>query len=205
MQIAGWYPASMPFLTTHRGRPYEVRDFPDGGADVVLLPDDAAQLVLRRQTPPPKRRMIATQATVPYPLRRAGVGTAMYELALQRSCKKRLLLRSDRERSPFIEAFWRKQASKGRARCLTRNHAGENNVWDAPLEAELERIASMCSAMHPGDFQAARACARDRADILRGALPAPRHHGRGWPCLFWGLKRRLCKLPQPVDLSEVFR
>lgn len=50
--------------------------------------------------------------------RRKGIGTALYEAALDLACRTRLTLRSDQMRSPYAESFWQKQTTKGRARCL---------------------------------------------------------------------------------------
>lgn len=49
--------------------------------------------------------------------KRGGVGTRLYEAAVRIGCKAGLAVASDSMRSPFAEAFWRKQVSKGRATC----------------------------------------------------------------------------------------
>jgi hypothetical protein len=50
-------------------------------------------------------------------LRGSGVGTVLYEQMLAEACEANALFRSDSHRSPFAEAFWRKQERKGRATC----------------------------------------------------------------------------------------
>jgi len=49
--------------------------------------------------------------------RKQRVGTQLYEGAVREACRRKLTLASDTMRSPFAEAFWRKQQLKGRAFC----------------------------------------------------------------------------------------
>lgn len=49
--------------------------------------------------------------------RKQRVGTQLYEGAVREACRRGLALASDSMRSPFAEAFWRKQQAKGRAFC----------------------------------------------------------------------------------------
>ncbi len=60
--------------------------------------------------------------------RRSRVGTRLYEAALVVGCRAGLPVTSDSMRSQYAEAFWRKQASKGRAVC----EAGRGSVYEAP-------------------------------------------------------------------------
>lgn len=53
------------------------------------------------------------------------VGTALYEVAAAYACEHGKTLASDETRSEFSEAFWRKQARKGRVSCLQDNEGGE--------------------------------------------------------------------------------
>jgi GNAT superfamily N-acetyltransferase len=68
--------------------------------------------------------------------RKQRVGTQLYEGAVREACRRGLALASDSMRSPFAEAFWRKQASKNRALCDgERGDAfyGEEAAFRAPL------------------------------------------------------------------------
>jgi hypothetical protein len=51
--------------------------------------------------------------------RRCGIGTKMYERALQLACEDRVRLASGHLRTEASESFWRKQAQKGRASCVS--------------------------------------------------------------------------------------
>jgi len=51
-------------------------------------------------------------------LRRCGIGTKLYELAAQYLCSEGIRLKSDIDRSPPAESFWRKQLRKKRAACI---------------------------------------------------------------------------------------
>lgn len=55
--------------------------------------------------------------------RRCGFGTKLYEEVAKVACAKGVLLRSDTSRSEFSEGFWKKQARKGRAKCLGKTGA----------------------------------------------------------------------------------
>jgi hypothetical protein len=55
--------------------------------------------------------------------RRCGIGTKMYERALQLACELGLPLASGHSRTPASEGFWRKQERKGRARCVSQKPA----------------------------------------------------------------------------------
>lgn len=55
--------------------------------------------------------------TVDATARRCGVGTKLYEQIASVACAEGAELRSDRRRTGYSEAFWRKQSKKGRARC----------------------------------------------------------------------------------------
>lgn len=50
--------------------------------------------------------------------RRCGFGTKLYEAAAAWACKQGREFRSDDVRTASSDGFWRKQAAKGRARCV---------------------------------------------------------------------------------------
>lgn len=50
--------------------------------------------------------------------RRCGFGTKLYERMRQIACDRGKRLASDTTRTKFSEGFWRKQVSRGRAKCL---------------------------------------------------------------------------------------
>jgi len=110
-------------------------------------------------------------------LLRQRIGTPAYEIAAQEACRQGRRLTSDDVRSPFAEAFWRKQAKKGRAVCLTKGEAG-GNVWRSdslPIPASLPQPKTIRGK-------------RDR-----------------WPCLWWGMKPSVCTSPSGVSLSGLKR
>lgn len=56
--------------------------------------------------------------------KRCGIGTRLYEHLYKIACDERARLASDTKRTEASEGFWRKQARKGRARCLSREVPG---------------------------------------------------------------------------------
>lgn len=62
--------------------------------------------------------------------RRLRIGTALYEAVTDVGCRTGLPVRSDDTRSPFAEAFWRKQQGKGRARCMP----GVGHFYEGPVK-----------------------------------------------------------------------
>lgn len=99
-------------------------------------------------------RMVVGAADVPETARRGGVGTALYETLVEVSCKAGLPLASDDFRSPFAEAFWRKQVAKGRAYC----EPGRGDVYAGPTR---------------------RLVRHQRASL---PVPADDEQGEYWPC-----------------------
>lgn len=73
-------------------------------------------------------RVVVGEIEVSEGARRSRVGTTLYEAAVQIGCKAGLEVSSDSMRSPYAEAFWRKQESKARAVCVP----GRGQVYDAP-------------------------------------------------------------------------
>jgi len=76
--------------------------------------------------------------------KRKGVGTALYEAAVDLGCKTKLAIRSDNTRSPFAEAFWMKQERKGRATC--RKGSAQGVVYYPP---EYDRLTPEQKAALP--------------------------------------------------------
>lgn len=71
---------------------------------------------------PPRGASIVTNLWVDDSLRRKGIATHMHERAADMSCEQfGRPLGSDITRSRENDAFWRKQESRGRARCIRRS------------------------------------------------------------------------------------
>jgi GNAT superfamily N-acetyltransferase len=67
---------------------------------------------------------------------RSGIGTRLYEQLTADACELGLPLVSDETRSHFAEAFWRKQETKGRVRCIP----GKGEVFAGPLASLKRRL-----------------------------------------------------------------
>jgi GNAT superfamily N-acetyltransferase len=82
------------------------------------------------------------------PLRRKGVATRLYEQAAARACSRwGTPLASDTHRTAEAETFWKKQETKGRARCLPGR--GVNYVQGRPgveTPVPCERYVLACPA-----------------------------------------------------------
>lgn len=61
--------------------------------------------------------------------RRTGVGTKLYEAMLEEACSRGMTLQSDVDRTPYAEAFWRKQVSQGRAMCGGEGRGNYVEPW----------------------------------------------------------------------------
>lgn len=98
------------------------------------------------------------------------LGTRLYEAAVEHACKLGKPLVSDHERSPFAEAFWRKQVGKGRANCLPEK--GKGKFYANPAGPALDREVGP-----------------ERAAELRKNLPQPATDGtyEWWPCRRYGV------------------
>jgi len=106
------------------------------------------------------------------------LGTALYEAAAQVVCDRGSghKLRSGFLRSEFSESFWRKQHSKGRARCAMRNTEGYNNYYDIPWSRlDVKQKQKYLDA----------GIVRPQWDDLRPAEGA-------WPCQRWQMNRKIC-------------
>ena len=97
--------------------------------------------------------------------RRAKLGTTLYETAAALACAEGRPLVSDEHRSHFAEAFWAKQKSKHRAKCIR----GKGQVFNSPLIAATRSLRT-------ADKKA-----------LEDSLPQPRTSvatgAEYWPCL----------------------
>lgn len=129
---------------------------------------------------------------------RSGLGTALYEVALEHACSEGIRIHSDFYRSHFAEAFWRKQFKKGRARCVKRNRPEirRYNVFYAPLESARGLIEEACVRRYPGNARAQRTCVREGHAPFK-SLPRPTKGA--WPCHVWGFRKDLCKGPMALD------
>lgn len=129
--------------------------------------------------------------------RRHGIGTKLYEGAALVACLQGTRLVSDTFRSVFAEAFWRKQAKKGRAVCIDRSPAG---TYHAPV-FERERQARLnCRAAQPfASEHDIRRCTRRQLRGLLKRLPKPKEDS--WSCGRWALKPSVCRDEGTVDLS----
>jgi hypothetical protein len=95
--------------------------------------------------------------------RRTRLGTALYEHAVQIACDEGRVLASDDMRSPFAEAFWRKQKAKGRATCVP----GEGTLYKGPVN-RLRR------QWEKGEIET------HEYEAIVAKLPQP--EGNTWPC-----------------------
>lgn len=118
---------------------------------------------------------------------RGGVGTKLYELALKEACSQGKSLISDSHRSPYSEAFWRKQTKKKRARCKTKGAAPALMSPITDLRKELSRD---CRKQNR-DEQWIERCTNARLKAMTSHLPVPKE-GDVWPCLRWEIPVAAC-------------
>lgn len=132
-------------------------------------------------------------------LQRCGVGTRLYEEIAKVACAEGRTLRSDRRRTGYSEAFWRKQASKGRATCTPgsginlsykdrstpKEIRGKTAYWrcqtwsleDACREGGLGRSKAGASCPHAERFHA---LVNMRASEIRAWAKDPRSKLASW-------------------------
>jgi hypothetical protein len=145
----------------------------------------------------------ANRTMVDFKYRRKGLMTRLYEVAAEDACRDGNRLVSDVNRSVFSEAFWRKQKRKGRARCVQPNRNQTENVWNGPLLDYEEYLAQKYRDKLYGDPDYDRAA----REMKKLKMPKPRRGSDEgnfytyWPCFRWGFKKKMCKEPQPFDLS----
>jgi hypothetical protein len=104
-------------------------------------PDDVAELVAYS----------VAWSSVSAGSRRCGYGTKLYEMMRDIACQDGVKLQSDRERTEFSDGFWKKQAKKGRARCV------EPIDWDQRDNDLLPEDATC------GWYEMKETCPRDRS------------------------------------------
>jgi hypothetical protein len=140
-----------------------------------------------------------------------GVGTKLYELGFEAARRLGCTLASDTTRSPYAEAFWRKQERKGRAHCeagggrLPQPRVARSGevFWSDDI---LERARSHSRKIAPGMTPAQRALAlkHHAVQAIPEGLPRPKFHpelGRyRWPC-----HRYVLDLPAPRSLGALGR
>lgn len=123
-------------------------------------------------------RVIVGEIEVADEARRSGVGTALYEAAVKVGCRAGLDVSSDSFRSPYAEAFWRKQVAKGRATCIS----GRGEVYDAPTRGKPREGLPVPAEGTAGDpvWPCARYTARVPCSAvdLSGTRKAPRRAKR---------------------------
>lgn len=107
----------------------------------------------------------------------AGLGTKLYERALRATCDVAGSndLISDTVRSPFSEAFWRKQERKGRAECI--GDGGRSRYFDAPLRDAEDAFAARFGRGYKETKEWKQFVSR---------LPTP--NGRRWPCDYYAIE-----------------
>lgn len=98
--------------------------------------------------------------------RKGRVGTLLYDAMLGEACDRGQPLTSDRMRSHFAEAFWRKQVRKGRAKCVRSGRGGE--LYRAPL-------------LELGQDRDAGKITEAKYNEIVAKLPKPRSDGT-WSC-----------------------
>jgi GNAT superfamily N-acetyltransferase len=125
--------------------------------------------------------------------RAEGVGTQLYEAAFEEACRQGKPLLSDDMRSAYAEAFWRKQARKGRARCAQKAPRGK--YWHDPLQTQQASLYHDCKRLFPFEHEKALRCAQARLKAMTALLPKPKTPPRGepyWPCGRWELRLDKC-------------
>lgn len=121
-------------------------------------------------------------------MQRKGLGTKLYEVAADAACDLGLPLVSDQVRSPFAEAFWRKQRAKGRAYAVEGGRGGsvypgprveaEEYLYAALLQEEIRgagaRTEAELARKNPQRLAHARERVEAKVDAWRERLPSPK-------------------------------
>jgi len=110
-----------------------------------------------------RRDLVISYIVVNPEARTKRLGTSLYERALRLACKEKRVLASDETRSPFAEAFWRKQQKKNRAIC--EGKGGE--VYGTPIRILRRSVLE-------GKLT------QEAFDAILAKLPDP--EGSYWPC-----------------------
>lgn len=152
---------------------------------------------------PHQGHLTVGRVNVETPLRGEGAGTQLYEAALREACKAGLPLSSDSYRSAFAEAFWRKQARKGRAVCSCKGDDGAE-VYNVPITTLLIDLREGCLVQARrrrtvtqrfDDFDWAEKCAQAKLKAMTALLPKPKRTPGGrpfWPCARWTIPLSKC-------------
>jgi len=161
---------------------FEIRSYFDGRrAGTVRLydQDDGTMKVGWSDTEQPAYyRLLYPDTAMP-----AGLGTKLYERALRAACDVggQQALVSDKTRSPFSEAFWRKQVRKGRASCV--GDGSESSYYDSPMSYARSHFRERFGR----DFEDTK-----EWQSFMDKLPEPEEGGDGyhWPCDYYKIKCR---------------
>lgn len=125
---------------------------------------------------------------LPPGMQRKGLGTKLYEVAADAACDLGLPLVSDQVRSPFAEAFWRKQVAKGRAYAVEGGRGGsvypgprveaEEYLYAALLQEEIRGAGARSERefrqRDPAAHRRAQARVEAKVDAWRERLPTPK-------------------------------
>jgi len=135
--------------------------------------------------------------------RHRGVGTKLYELSLAAATKIGCTLVSDSTRSPYAEAFWKKQERKGRAHCEggTSRQPGASvyfpdNLFVIARQRRLQH--GLPSGRNDLDMK------HEMVAVIPSSLPKPKldlaTRNYRWPC-----KRWVIDVPAPRSLTGLKR
>lgn len=130
-------------------------------------------------------------------LRQRGWGTRLWEEGLRVARAQGVQLTSDKTRSPFVEAFWRKQAARGRAECVQPGRGiyhtppVHNLVHDMRRACGLELRAMQAHGSFIGEDPQVwldRCTLRKVRAALKSAPKPDAGTPPGWPCRRWGIR-----------------
>lgn len=107
--------------------------------------------------------------------RGGGAGTLLYEAVVDHACAVGLPVVSDDFRSPFAEAFWRKQHRKRRVRCIKNNP--KEDLFGGEYTAPMRRLNN---SLHNGEITPAE------YEAIVAKLPVS--NGGVWPCYQYEIK-----------------
>lgn len=120
-----------------------------------------------------------------------GIGTRLYEMLLNDACDAGAPLTSSNMRSVFSEAFWRKQARKGRAVCL---YKGSGELYQTPVASLRQFFFNECRKER-WDAAWAEDCSRRKLKAVLARMPKPKMGKTGvyWPCGQWQIPLTKCR------------
>lgn len=122
------------------------------------------------------------------------LGTEIYKVAASEACANNTTLFSGVLRSPFAEAFWRKQAGKGVAYCAQPNREKSPNFYDKPWRDLVSDVQKQCVV---GDEQQRKQCVKERLKPFKARVPLPERNDdqeEYWPCRLYALQRCAARL-----------